>query len=58
MKRQRKQRGQNNPVSVLEEDWSCFEKKKERKKLQQLDKTNKKKNKGRNQQEKDKLNDK
>lgn len=43
MKRQGKQRGQNNPVSVLEEDWSCFEKKKERKKLQQLDKTNKQK---------------
>lgn len=31
MKRQGKQRGQNNPVSVLEEDWSCFEKKKRKK---------------------------
>ena len=51
MKRQGTQWGQNSPVRFLEEDRSCLKKKK---KLQQLDKT---KN-GRNQKEKDKLDDK
>lgn len=53
MKRQGKQRGQNSPVRFLEEDWSCLKKKKKRNYNNQI-----KQEIGRNQKEKDKLDDK
>lgn len=52
MKRQGKQRGQNSPVRFLEEDWSCLKKKKRNYNNQIKQEI------GRNQKEKDKLDDK